>query len=76
MSGKRTINYINGVSPATARKIACFVFKGFYVNLIENKKEHTFDVFLKKGIDLNKVKAFREYWGQNWKILIVTGEEQ
>lgn len=75
MSGKRTINYINGVSPATARKIACYVFGGFYVNLIENKREHTFDVFLRKGVDLVLVKKFRNYWGQNWKVLIISEEQ-
>lgn len=79
MGRNKVIGYVNGVSPATARKIAQYAFRNFYFKLVENVTEHTYDIFLKDAINGNevnkdKIKDFRNFWGAQWKIYIFKQE--
>lgn len=64
------VNYVNGVVPGTARKIGCYVFGEYYVDMVENKKERTFDFFLRKGANEDEIKRFKKFWGGGFRIFI------
>lgn len=67
--------YINGINPATARKIVEYVFKIDYVSLKENRTERTYDVFLRETANKEEIKKFKEFFGDSWKFYMFTKQK-
>lgn len=73
-NAKRKVNYIDGITPNTARKIAEEKFREKFYSLKVNDKEFTYDVFLLEGVSKELIKDFKEFWGGNWRIFIYKEE--
>lgn len=71
---ERIVNSVNGVTPATARKIAQFFFGESFVKMTENDRENTFDFFIDEIVIDSEIAKFKKFWGANFKVYKVKNE--
>lgn len=68
----KEFHYVNGLTIHTARRMCKFEFGDDMVfKIVKNSKEKTFDIFLMEGVDENKVKDFRRFWGKNLRVFVI-----
>lgn len=77
---------ISGFELANARKMCKFFFGDFYIRCDLNREEIAFEIRLHKTLKNSKgeifkvedhfdIPAFRQFWGAQWKIIYIVGEE-
>lgn len=71
----KDLSYINGLTVHNTRMFCGFYFEEFYHSVEANVKDRTFDIYLLKGVDLEKAKKWRKYFGNNFKITILDKTE-
>jgi len=68
------INYVNGITPSVAKRIAKFTFGNRFLNLRVDEDNIEFIFLLKPSKpeeeenDLQIEAWFSKYWGKQWKI--------
>lgn len=68
----KEFHYINGLTIHTTRRMCKFEFGEDKVfKIVKNNKEKTFDIFLMEGVDEDKVKQFRRFWGKNLRVFVI-----
>lgn len=71
----KAFNYIRGVNLSTARRIVRYEFQDFLIRVEQNNRDHTYDIYLKPGVDQENIEFFQAYWGKNYRIFNVTETE-
>lgn len=77
---------ISGFMLANARKMCKFFFGDFYIRLDLNERDRTFEIRLHKTLKSVKgeiysveehfdIPGFQKYWGAQWVIIYIVGEE-
>lgn len=65
-------NYIRGINLSNCRRIVKYEFAGYYIRVDQNNDEHTYDIYLKEGVEPDRVQYFQEYWGPQYRIYITS----
>lgn len=60
--------YIRGFTIANARAVAEYVFGDFLIRVEKNIPEHTYDIFVKEGLDESVIPYYRSYWGAQYRV--------
>ena len=68
----KRFNYIRGVNLSTARRIVKYEFRDFLIRVDQNDREHTYDIYLKEGVEQERIEYFQEYWETSYRIFITT----
>lgn len=76
-SNGRVFQEINGIRLNGLKKILEYSFPGYVIKVTRNNKELRFDIYLsREGIDLNEVEKFRNFYGKDFKIILLENSEQ
>lgn len=65
------INYINGITLATWRKIAAYAFMEWFV-YAKFSPSYTIDIYIKEGFDEEAISYFKSFWGGSVTIYQLT----
>ena len=67
-------NYVNGVIPSIGKRIAEYTFQDKFHDFIHNKKEHTFEVYIKGEVGEHVITHFKKHW-PGFKVFKISTQE-
>jgi|AntAceMinimDraft_18_1070375.scaffolds.fasta_scaffold349139_2 hypothetical protein len=68
---EKKVNYINGVTPSVARKIAKFTFEDYFIDMKISDDYKSYLFFVDKNYPKDETRIwFGDYWGVNFKVIL------
>lgn len=67
--------YIRSMPIWNARKVGQYAFGDDYIDMKKNVPEHTFDLYLREGVDEETVAYYKDFWGGGYKVYIMQEDE-